>query len=102
MRGKGLHFTTNVMWEEIITTDFTRDIQTLKAPVYFLMGKYDMISPTVLVENYYDSLEAKKGKRLDIFENSAHWPLIEEKNKYQDYLINVVLKGSLDKSGEIH
>ncbi|MFC1946550.1 alpha/beta fold hydrolase [Chloroflexota bacterium] len=101
MRGKGLHFTTNARWDEITSIDFSRDIQSLKVPVYFLMGKYDMISPTGQVEKFYDSLEVENGKRLHIFENSAHWPLIEEKKKYQDYLINVVLKDNLYKSGGI-
>ncbi|UCC16736.1 MAG: alpha/beta hydrolase [Dehalococcoidales bacterium] len=98
-RCKGLHFTTNAMWEEITSTNITRDIQSLKVPVYFLMGKYDMITPTVQVEKFYDSVEVENGKRLLIFENSAHWPLIEEKGKYQDHLINIVLKDSLYKSG---
>jgi len=102
MRGKGLHFATNAMWEEITGTDLSRDIQSLKVPVYFLMGKYDMITPTVLVAKYYDSLEAANGKRLDIFENSAHWPLIEEKDQYHDYLINVILKETLRKPGELY
>ena len=97
MRGKGLHFTTNARWDEIISTDFNRDIHSLKVPVYFLMGKYDMITPTVLVEKFYERLEAENGKKLSIFENSTHWPLIEEKDKYQDYLVNVVLKDNQTK-----
>ena len=43
---------------------------------------------------YYNSLDAENGKNLIIFENSAHLPIIEEKEKYQDLLVNVVLKES--------
>jgi pimeloyl-ACP methyl ester carboxylesterase len=53
-----------------------------------------MITPTVLVEDFHNGLDAEKGKKLFIFENSGHWPMIEEKEKYQDLLINVVLKES--------
>ena len=61
------------------------------------MGKYDMITPTVQVEDFFNGLDAEKGKKLIIFENSAHLPIIEEKKKYQDLLVNVVLKESHNK-----
>ncbi|MDJ0816850.1 MAG: hypothetical protein QNJ58_11635 [Desulfobacterales bacterium] len=51
-----------------------------------------MATPTVLVKEFYDGLDAVKGKKLIIFEKSAHMPMIEEKEKYEDLLINVVLK----------
>jgi hypothetical protein len=53
-----------------------------------------MITPTVQVEGFYNSLDAEKGKKLAIFDNSAHLPIIEEKKKYQELLVNVVLKES--------
>jgi proline iminopeptidase len=91
---KGLNFTTNARWEEIKNIDFTKEIQSIKVPIYFFMGTYDMITPTVQVEDFFNRLDAEKGKKLIIFENSAHLPIIEEKKKYQDLLVNVVLKQS--------
>ena len=92
IRGKGLKFTTNSLWQEIIHINFTKEIESIKAPIYFFGGKSDMITPTVLVEDFYNGLDAEKAKKLVIFENSGHWPMMEEKEKYQDFLINVVLK----------
>jgi pimeloyl-ACP methyl ester carboxylesterase len=89
---KGLNFSTNSMWDEINNINITKEIQSFKVPVYFFEGKYDMATPTVLVKNFFSSLDAEKGKKLIIFENSAHIPMIEEKEKYEDLLINVVLK----------
>jgi pimeloyl-ACP methyl ester carboxylesterase len=89
---KGLDFSTNAMWDEIKNIDITKEIQSLKIPVYFFEGRYDMATPTILVDKFYDNLEAERGKKLIIFENSAHIPMIEEKEKYEDQLINVVLK----------
>lgn len=97
VRRKGLNFTTNARWEEIKNIDFTKEIQSIKVPIYFFMGKYDMITPTVQVEDFFTGLDAEKGKKLIIFENSAHLPIIEEKKKYQDLLVNVVLKESHNK-----
>jgi pimeloyl-ACP methyl ester carboxylesterase len=92
VRLKGFDFSMSAMWDEIKNTDLTKEIQSIEVPVYFVEGKYDMATPTVQVEEFYNSLDAKKGKKLIIFENSAHLPIIEEKKKYQDLLVNVVLK----------
>jgi hypothetical protein len=53
-----------------------------------------MITLAAQIEDFYNSLDAEKGKKLILFESSAHWPMIEEKEKYQDLLIDVVLKES--------
>ena len=95
IKGKGLNFTINARYEEIKNINFTKEIQSIKVPIYFFSGKHDMITPTVQVENFYNSLYAEKGEKLIIFENSAHLPITEEKEKYQNMLINLVLKESL-------
>jgi pimeloyl-ACP methyl ester carboxylesterase len=92
LRMKGLFFSVSAMWDEINDIDITKEIRSIKVPVYFFEGKYDMATPTVLVKEFYDGLDAVKGKKLIIFENSAHMPMIEEKEKYEDLLINLVLK----------
>ena len=94
---KGLFFSVSAMWDEINDIDITKEIQSIKVPVYFFEGKYDMATPTVLVKEFYDGLDAVKGKKLIIFENSAHMPMIEEKEKYEDLLINLVLKETQNK-----
>jgi len=94
MSGKGLNFTMDVRYEEIKNINFAKEIQSIKVPIYFVVGKYDMIAPIVQVESFYNSLDAEKGKKLIIFDNSAHLPIVEEKEKYQELLVNVVLKES--------
>ncbi|MFX1460828.1 MAG: alpha/beta hydrolase [Promethearchaeota archaeon] len=95
IRGKGLHFTMNAMYEELKNLNFNEEIQSINVPIYFFAGKYDMITPTILVENYYKTLDAVNGKILIIFENSAHFLITEEKEKYEDLLINTVLRECL-------
>jgi pimeloyl-ACP methyl ester carboxylesterase len=89
---KGFKFTSAAMWDDMRRINLTKESKSINVPVYFFEGKYDMATPTVLVEKFYDSLDAKKGKTLIIFENSAHLPMIEEKDKYQELLINLVLR----------
>ncbi len=91
---KGFDFTMNAIWEEYKNINLTKEIKSIKVPIYFFEGKYDMTTPIVLVEKFYDNLNAEKGKNFIIFENSGHLPMIEEKEKYEELLITVVLKNS--------
>lgn len=90
LNGSGLNFSLNAMWEEMTAIDFVKEIESIDVPVYFFVGRFDMVSPTVQVEDFYQGLDAKKGKKLVVFENSAHCPMMEEKEKYQDILVNIV------------
>jgi pimeloyl-ACP methyl ester carboxylesterase len=97
INGDGLKFTMDSRYEEIRNVNFTQEIKSIKVPIYFFVGKYDMTTPTVQIESFYNGLEAEKGKTLVIFDKSAHLPILEENPKYQEILINVVLKESQDK-----
>ncbi len=90
--GRGRNFTTYALWNEITKVNFTKEIGSTKVPIYFLEGKYDMITPTVVVEDFYSGLNAEKGKKLVIFEDSGHYPMLDEKEHYEDILVNTVLK----------
>jgi pimeloyl-ACP methyl ester carboxylesterase len=94
MSGKGRDFTTNARWDEIREIDFTREIPSLQVSTYLIVGKHDMITPAVLVEEFYHHLEAEQGKHLFVFESSGHFPPVEESARYQELLIDVVLQES--------
>ncbi|MBT8350719.1 MAG: alpha/beta hydrolase [Deltaproteobacteria bacterium] len=90
LMNKGYEFSMNAMWQEIKNINLTKEIQSIKVPIYFFEGRYDMATPTVLVEKFYNGLDAEKGKEFIVFENSAHIPMLEEKKKYEDLLVNLV------------
>ena len=89
---KGFDFTMNTMYKEYMSIDLTDEIRSMKVPVYFFEGKFDMAIPLEPVKIFFDSLVAENGKLFIIFENSGHFPMVEEKEKYQELLINIVLK----------
>lgn len=66
----------------------------LEVSTIFVQGKFDMATPTSLVEAYYEAVEVPKGKKLVIFEKSAHFPMYEEPTKFLN-----LLKATLLKSG---
>jgi pimeloyl-ACP methyl ester carboxylesterase len=88
---KGFNFTTVAMWDEMRNINITEEIKSIQVPIFFIEGKYDMATPTILVEKYYDSLDAERGKKLMLFEKSAHLPMIEEKEKYENFLVRELL-----------
>ena len=69
---KGFNFTTVAMWDEMRSINISEEIKSIQIPLFFFEGKYDMATPTILVEKYYDSLDAERGKKLILFEKSAH------------------------------
>lgn len=83
---KGSKFSNKLMWPEIIKVNFQESAEKLLVPLYFLQGKHDFNCPTVLVEKYFDELEAPE-KELIIFENSAHNPQYEESERFNSWMI---------------
>lgn len=73
---------------EVINTDLFTKNPKLDVPVYFLQGKYDQHTVTLLVKEYFDYIEAPIKQYID-FENSAHWPHLREFGKYRTSLKHI-------------
>ena len=82
------------MWDEIITTDLSKQVTKLEIPVYILAGRYDYTVNYDLQKNYFDKINAPK-KGFYTFENSAHSPLFEEPESFIEIMINDVLNGNV-------
>ena len=93
-----MDFTIRALWDEIEDIDVAEEIRSIEVPIYFFEGKFDMANPTVIVEDFYNSLEDREDIHLVIFEGSAHLPMIEEREKYEDLLVSVALKESQGES----
>jgi pimeloyl-ACP methyl ester carboxylesterase len=89
IRQRGMYFTITAMWDEMEDMDISQEIRSMEVPIYFIEGKFDMANPTIIVEDFYKSLEDRENIHLVIFEESAHFPMVEEREKYQDLLITI-------------
>ena len=76
--------------KEMQFINFLKQAPELKVPVYFVVGKYDYNTPAVLVSKYFRKIKAPK-KELILFEKSAHSPLFEESDKFNELLISKIL-----------
>jgi pimeloyl-ACP methyl ester carboxylesterase len=86
---KGLNFSDTYLWSEVIKTNMMDNLLDFKVPVYFVCGKYDYITPTILIEEYCKKITAQF-KKVIILENSAHYPYIEEPDKFSQLIINIL------------
>ncbi len=85
--GTDPYFSVRHLWtRELYQIDLTRHVCCLEVPVIFLCGKNDYFTPSVLVEKFYNQLEAPAGKWLIWFENSGHFPEYEEPHQFQHAL----------------
>ncbi|MCB9284722.1 MAG: alpha/beta hydrolase [Lewinellaceae bacterium] len=78
--------------EEMLQTNFSREVQELEIPVYFFSGQYDLTVNIELSKAYLKELRAPL-KGFYTFENSAHSPLFEEPLRVRQIIEQDVLQG---------
>ena len=83
------------LFDEFKHLDFMRTAPRIEVPVFFLMGRHDYNMQPTLVEEYYNLLDAPKGKSLIWFEDSAHSPCLEQPAKFGEVMVTRVLGETL-------
>ncbi len=89
--GKGRSISNKTLWTELMEHKLPDEVTELKTPCYFVMGKYDYLTPVKTAKAYFDTITAPL-KEFIIFDESAHYPQFEEKQKFYEW-INVVYEG---------
>jgi pimeloyl-ACP methyl ester carboxylesterase len=83
---RGQLFSYKHLQDEMKKINFNKDIQKIEVPIYFCTGRHDLMIPFEPSYDFYNNLEAPE-KHWIWFEDSAHSPLIEEKDKFLSLLI---------------
>lgn len=81
------------VYPQLYGVDFRKQIKKIDVPVYFFEGRHDVNTPTKLVQEYCDVLNAPN-KKLIWFEHSGHDPWMNEPKKFCDTMVNVLLKSN--------
>ncbi|MBC8488360.1 MAG: alpha/beta hydrolase [Bacteroidetes bacterium] len=85
-------FSIKCLWnDEFYQVNLFNEVSQIGIPVFFLAGRYDYFTPSEIVENYYQKLQASKGKDFIWFERSGHYPELEEPEKIHDVMVNKIL-----------
>lgn len=96
---KGMDFTSRMLWQAFYQSDLFPEIPKVEVPVYFIGGKHDYVVPQTVTEQYVDQLEAPAGKEMIWFEDSAHWPFLEEPQRFHDILLDRLIHRRQSSAG---
>lgn len=87
----GLVTTFTHVYPQLYNVDLRKQAIKLAVPVYFVEGRHDIDAPPALTEEYFNALKAPH-KEFIWFEHSGHSPWINERDKFVDWMVNLVLK----------
>ncbi len=93
---KGVRFSIDHLWKEMLDTDLNVAVPQLQIPVYIFQGRHDQQTDYELARQYFESLQAPL-KRFYSFENSAHWPHVEEYDKFESIVKEEIVNPMLNK-----
>lgn len=95
--GRGNRFSHERLLGEFNRIDLTQ-YSRFEVPIWFLLGRHDMVTPSTLAHAYFESIRAPD-KRLVWFEASAHNPPFEEPEKFNRVLVEAVGSGRTASGG---
>lgn len=81
----GLSLSQGALLKEVMQHPLPAKVQKLDLPFYFLMGNYDYQTSSQAAKNYFDQISAEK-KEFIAYEQSAHYPQFEEKEKFFEWM----------------
>jgi pimeloyl-ACP methyl ester carboxylesterase len=80
------------MWDRMLDADMRQAVPALPMPVYFMSGVYDYTVAYPLTREYLGGIQAPL-KGFYSFERSAHSPMFEEPERFNQILLEDVLAG---------
>jgi len=81
----------NHVYQHLYNIDLRKQAVKIDVPVYLMEGRYDIIAPPVLAKEYYNALISPH-KEFIWFEHSGHEPWINERDKFVDIMVKLVLR----------
>ena len=89
---KGITFSLGTLGRCLQGIDYFTQIPKVSIPVYFFSGRHDYLTPQHILKEYYECLSAPQ-KELIVFEHSAHSPLWEEADWFNQKMIEIANAG---------
>lgn len=86
---RGFKFSLESMWDEVSRLNLLTLVPALKMPVFFFLGRRDHWVPAETSVAYFDALTAPS-KKLVWFEQSGHEPFVDEPEKFNAMMVELV------------
>lgn len=98
---KGVAFTHRVLRYDLLSPSLPliASVPKLSVPVYILTGRKDYTTPFACAESYYQRLDAPS-KHMIWFDHSAHFPFLEEPQRFHDALLEVARATAAPPQGD--
>jgi pimeloyl-ACP methyl ester carboxylesterase len=94
---RGMRFAQDHLLPDLAGLNLFETLPRLDVPVFLLQGRHDVVAPASTAEQYYQALQAPKGKELIWFDQSAHMPQQEEPAKFRETVLTI--KRRCEESG---
>ena len=88
---RGSMYSLTNLWSDVMHNNLFNDIDSMQVPVYIFQGLYDYQTPHIVAKEFFDRLKAPE-KQFYTFSNSAHSPLYENPDKFNQILREEVIK----------
>jgi pimeloyl-ACP methyl ester carboxylesterase len=95
---RGILGSMRLLWPQLLEVDLFKSVPELRIPVLFIEGRHDHEAPAEIAERYFDALKAPS-KELIWFEDSAHMPNSEERDKFNQVMVGKVLPIAAHQGG---
>lgn len=79
---RGVSLSQDILIPQTFDNPLSDTVTTLNLPFYFIMGQYDYMTSASAARNYFDTINTNLEKDFVVFEDSAHYPQFEEKEKF--------------------
>jgi pimeloyl-ACP methyl ester carboxylesterase len=86
---RGFRFSLDAMWAEVSALNLNQAVNSLRMPVFFLLGRRDHQVPADTSVAYFNVLMAPS-KKLIWFEESGHEPFVDEPAKFNAAMAELV------------
>lgn len=91
---KGLQLSLKIAGQSLKGIAYDQSHRSFAIPVYFFSGDYDLLTPSNILRDYYETITAPS-KKLFKFHHSAHSPLWEESEKFHAIIHEISTKDTL-------
>ena len=85
---RGSRFSSTNMQRDMIDGALMKSVTDFSLPVYFVMGRHDMVTPVSLAQAYFDSISAPE-KEFFLLEKAAHFPFYSQPDEFAAILLGV-------------
>ena len=82
---RGVLGSMRLLWPQLLDVDLFAQVPEMQVPVFFIEGRHDWEVPSILSARYFEALRAPS-KQLIWFENSAHLPNAEERDRFNQIM----------------